>query len=176
MQNLLKHLGSCVAIVILSIVSLAGLQSCVSSKEQSEAQLQRERDEKARRDQWIREQDERMQRLRDELTPENPTPEDKALTKQRSNAYYTGLIASIQALDDGVSSADAVARAAVNENIDLMRAWKRAQLANQARPSARAAEMVESAINKLPSQALLDEATFIVLRFRNNGNVTPGSQ
>jgi hypothetical protein len=168
MKTMPTHLGSYVGIIILSTASITILPSCVSSKKQHEARLQRERDERDRSDQWIKKQQESLQRMRDELTPKDPTPEDEVLTKQRSMAYYSGLITSIRSLDDGVTSADAVARAAVNENIDFMRDWKRAQMANLARPSARAAEMVESAINKLPSQGLLDEATSIVLRYRKN--------
>ena len=159
-----RLLDSYSAILILSIASVAVLPSCVSpQQQQQEARLQRERDEKQR----SKEHQESLKRIRDQFTPKDPTPEDEALTKQRSNAYYTGLIASIRSLDDGVTPADAVARAAVSENISLMRAWKRAQMANLARPSAWAAEKIESAINSLPSKGLLDEATSIVLRHRN---------
>jgi hypothetical protein len=160
-----RLLGSCRAILIFSFAFLTVLPSCVSSKQQEEARLQRERYDKEWSEKLIEHQ-ERLQRMRDEWTPKDPTPEDEALTEQRCTAYYRGLVASIRSLDDGVTSADVVARAAVNENIDLLRAWKRAQMANLARPSARAAESVESSINSLPSKGLLDDATSVVLRVR----------
>ena len=73
---------------------------------------------------------------------------------------------SIKELDDGISPADSIAKAAVSENIDELRSWKRAQMAHLARPSEWTKQRVEQSIIGLPSKGLLDEATSIVLRHR----------
>jgi hypothetical protein len=107
-----------------------------------------------------------LKNITDQYTPKDPTPQDLALTKERSIIYYRGLIKSIKELDDGISPADAIAKAAVSENIDELRSWKRAQMAHLARPSEWTRQRVKQGILSLPSKGLLDEATSIVLRHR----------
>lgn len=96
----------------------------------------------------------------------DPTPEDVALTKERYVIYYNGLIRSIRMIDDGISPADSIARAAVNENLEHLRSWKRADTAHFARPSEETAQMVERALNDLPTRHFIDDATSLVLRIR----------
>lgn len=118
---------------------------------------------KAKSDERQRIHKAQLDAIKERYTIKEPTAEEAALTKTRSRAYYAGLISSIRQLDDGVSPASTVARAAISDNIDLMRSWKEAQLAPHAKVDRLA---VETALTKLPPQSLVDEATAIVLRNR----------
>lgn len=145
--------------VLAACVMLMGCATRVSEE-------QRKREYEERSAQQLASHKAELKRIEEQYTPKDPTPEDLALTKERSLKYYSGLVRSIKAIDDGVTPADSVARAAVSENIDLLRSWKRAQMAHLARLSEWTAQEVETAINGLPSKGLLDEATSIVLRKR----------
>jgi hypothetical protein len=142
------------------------LTSCVSQARLEQERLEREKQRKAESDRQSAEYQNSLQRIKDQYTPKDPTPQDLALAKERSLIYYRGLLKSIRELDDGISPADAIASAAVSENIDELKSWKRAQMAHLARPSDWTARQVEESINSLPSKGLVDEATSIVLRHR----------
>ena len=140
--------------------------SCVSPSQLEEKRSERERQRKVESDHRLQEYQRSLQNITDQYTPKDPTPQDLSLTKERSNIYCRGLIKSIRELDDGISPADAIAKAAVSENIDELRSWKRAQTAHLARPSTWTKQRVEQLILSLPRQANLDEATSVVLRHR----------
>lgn len=109
---------------------------------------------------------EQFQKIKEYWTIKDPTPEDKALEETKMLAYYTGLVRSIKSLDDSSTAADVVAKAAISENIKELREWKGAQLANVARTNEYGARKVDQALNQLPSEGLLNEATSLVLRNR----------
>lgn len=162
MTNLaLNNLGT---VQILVCILAFALTSCAVNSEAVRAEERRKREEESER--RIREHKAQLERITAQYTPKDPTPEDVALANEKRNIYYAGLIRSIRAIDDSVTPADAVGRAAVSENIDELRAWKRAQMAHLARPSEWAAQEVAKSIAGLPSKGLLDEATSIVLRSR----------
>jgi hypothetical protein len=140
--------------------------SCASQSRLEEERLERERQRKEESDRRLESHQRALKNITNQYTPKDPTPQDLALTKERSVIYYRGLIKSIRELDDGISPADAIAKAAVSENIDELRSWKRAQMAHLARPSEWTRQRVEQGILSLPSKGLLDEATSIVLRHR----------
>ena len=148
--------------ILFSFVGIA-LAGCTTV---SNEQRQKEYEEQSAR--RLEERKVQLKQIKDQYIPKDSTAEDLALAKKLSGEYYSGLIKSISAIDDGISPADSVARAAVSENIDLMRSWKRAQMAHLARPSAWTAQEVEKAIVNLPSKGLIDEATSIVLRMRKS--------
>lgn len=106
------------------------------------------------------------------VKPKGLTPEEKALSDQLSKEYYTGLVASIQSLDDGISPAESIARAAISQNIQLMKDWKRAQMANILREFPGSGLKIENAISELPSRGHIDEAMAAVLMLRKRQNET----
>ena len=128
--------------------------------------MERERKRKEESDRFLENHKSTLKNITNQYTPKDPTPQDLALADERSRLYYRGLIKSIRELDDGISPADAIASAAVSENIDELRSWKRAEMAHLARPSEWTRQRVEQGILSLPSKSLLDEATSIVLRHR----------
>ena len=148
------------------LVYSAIITSCVSQAQLDQERLEREKKRKEESDRRLAEHKKSLQRIKDQYTPKDPTPQDLALSKEKSLVYYRGLVASIKELDDGISPADAIAKAAVSENIKELRSWKRAQMAHLARPSEWTTQRVEKSIISLPSKGLLDEATSIVLRHR----------
>ena len=148
------------------LVSSSILTSCVSQSQLDQERLERENRRQEESDRRLAEHKKSLQKIKDQYTPKDPTPQDLTLAKEKSLLYYRGLVASIKELDDGISPADAIAKAAVSENIKKLRSWKRAQMAHLARPSEWTAQQVERSIVRLPSKGLLDEATSIVLRHR----------
>jgi hypothetical protein len=106
------------------------------------------------------------------VKPKGLTPEEKALSDQLSKEYYTGLVASIQSLDDGISPAESIARAAISQNIQLMKDWKRAQMAGILREFPGSGLKIENAISELPSRGHIDEAMAAVLTLRKRQNET----
>lgn len=150
----------------LAILCSGFFVSCVSQRHLEEERLERERQLKIESDRRSEEHQRTLKNITNQYTPKDPTQQDIALTKERSLIYYRGLVKSIKELDDGISPADAIAKAAVSENIDELRSWKRAQMAHLARPSEWTKQRVEQSIISLPSKGLLDEATSIVLRYR----------
>lgn len=108
-----------------------------------------------------------MKKIEDEYAPKVQTQADKEKADRECDLYYAGLVRSIKSLDDKVSRADSVGRAAISENLDQLKAWKRASMAHEARASEWANKTLEDSIAKLPGRNLLDEAASIVLRNRN---------
>ena len=111
-----------------------------------------------------------LQKTKDYWTIKEPSPEEKAITETKMVAYYSGLVRSIKALDDGSSAADVIAKAAVSDNIRQLREWKEAQVANVTRTNEYGARTAEQMLNELPSEGILNEATSLVLRHRR-GNL-----
>lgn len=95
-----------------------------------------------------------------------PTKEEDNLRKKYWVLYYGGLIQSIKSLDDSVSPADTIGRAAVSDNFDALRKWKTAAVAHYLRQGALERSFFDKLINSLPTQAVLDDATSLVLRNR----------
>ncbi len=150
--------------IVAQLASLTILVSC-STAETEKERIKREQEHRdffARKAEESREQ---TRKIKERFTPKESTPEEKAIISERSRAYYEGVVASILSLDDGVSPASTIARAAVSENLELLRAWKRAQLAPfVGTPGGES--VVRRAIAALPGSSFIDSATTAVLRIR----------
>ena len=101
--------------------------------------------------------------------PKEATGEEQANAEKIKQLYYQSLVASIVKLDDGITPADAIAKAAVLDNLDnldKLRAWKRADMAHLSRTSEWFAKGVDRAVLQLPSENHYNETTLLVLKYR----------
>jgi hypothetical protein len=161
-------------IQVLAAVAFITLASCESSskikaqrrQEQAPAEEQTPKSE-AKQDHFTI-----PQKSETKVAPKGLTLEEKALAKRLSRAYYMGLIASIRSLDDGISPAESIARAAISQNIQRMRDWKRAQMADILREFPGSGLQIEQAIFELPSRIHIDEAMAAVLTLRKQQKET----
>jgi hypothetical protein len=84
-----------------------------------------------------------------------------------ANRYYDGVAASASSLDDGTSSADVIARAAIAENMTNLQEFRRTKVShiyNQASPITRT--KIDGMIYGPPSENDVAQATNIVLMHR----------
>ena len=109
---------------------------------------------------------ESMRLFREARNTNNTTPDYSKQTEDSRAAYYGGLIESIRSLDKGHDSAETIARRAVDENLGELRSWKRAQLSNIGRLFGWTESEIDEKTYSLPSKLQLDEATSLVLRYR----------
>lgn len=104
-----------------------------------------------------------------ELTTVNEqTAEEKAAAALAAREYFTALVATIKELDDFTTSADVIARAAVNKNRALLLKKSRAQLAHFKRSNWFVAQTTEEYLASLPKQVDFDNAVEAVLRLRKS--------
>jgi hypothetical protein len=83
-----------------------------------------------------------------------------------SAEYLLALRKSIQSLDDNRSSADVIARAAVEENIELLRERDRKLMESISKYSPTAAIQVAEYLRKIPTEDHISVATYMVLKLR----------
>jgi hypothetical protein len=110
------------------------------------------------------------EKVKPPLKPKGLTPEEKALSDQLARAYYTGLVASIRSLDDGISPAESIGRAAISENIQLLRDCKRADRVDLVSELQASTLLYEQMLSDLPSRSFIDNATTFVLKVRKQQN------
>jgi len=99
------------------------------------------------------------------FSPRSPTPEEENAANAADDAYSSGLLKSIKQLDDGVSPAESIGRAAVYDNIELWRAWKRVALAHLIDGDKGDSFRLEKRLAN-PPQGAIDFATVCVLKMR----------
>jgi len=141
----------------------AALVSCAGPGPTAE---ERSRRWQAGLDEYTRKSLQTLREIQEKYTAKELTAEEKADVKEKSQAYYEGMVRSIVSLDDKTTDAETIGRAAISANIDKLRAWKRAQMQNLSRISEVTRLQVESGVIGLPSPAQIDEASMMVLTLR----------
>jgi hypothetical protein len=83
--------------------------------------------------------------------------------------YHSGLVSSIARLDDEKTPANEVGKAAVYDNLELLRKWMLAAVGHIGRRDAHSAELMDQLIReKTPSERDFASATSIVLEKRSH--------
>ena len=95
-----------------------------------------------------------------------PTEAQKKASKIASDEYFNALLDTINEIDDGTTSPEIIARVAVEKNLDLLRKMAGAKTAHIAGSSYLARRSNESLIQKLPTNAQINVATYLVLGAR----------
>ena len=102
-----------------------------------------------------------------------PTAEQEAQAKAATDRYFAALRDTILEIDDGTTSPDVIARAAVNSNLSLLREKARAQTAHIAASSWLGADVASKGLARLPEQRDIDWGVTLVLKLRQKR--TPSS-
>jgi hypothetical protein len=95
------------------------------------------------------------------------TAEDEAQTHAARTRYVEALKRSVANLDDGVTPANEVGRAAIYASLPELRAWRRAATAHLVN-NERDRSLIEPLVNRPPSEQDLATATSLVLRARRS--------
>ncbi|MES2920078.1 MAG: hypothetical protein V4819_00930 [Verrucomicrobiota bacterium] len=95
-----------------------------------------------------------------------PTPEQQAKAEAATDAYFRAMRKTIVELDDGRTSPDVIGRAAVSQNIILLREKVVAQSIHFKEESWIGEEVVNEKLAKLPESGDFDMATSMVLKLR----------
>lgn len=110
---------------------------------------------------------------KNELEIREQTRTEKLKAEQAADKYFAALWKSIGSIDDGVSSPDLVAKAAIAENHSLLRAKFAAQCSHIRDSSWLGEKMFNERMAALPTPYDVHFATNIVLRYRGTKRSNP---
>lgn len=147
--------------LILLLAAAAALSSCATPAKPVVHALPAEEEavtKPARPSSW--------KEIEEALDRAEPTAEEKALSSSIGREYFLALRATIEELDDSTSSAEIVARAAVNRHLPLLRKKFFAQVSHIARSSDFAEQQAQESALRIPSRSDIDVAVEMVLRLR----------
>ena len=112
---------------------------------------------------------------KDPFAVKEPTADQEARSKAAIGRYFGALRNSILEIDDGTTSPDVIARAAVNSNLGLLREKVRAQTAHITESSWLGADIASKALEKLPEQSDIDWGVTLVLKLRQMRTTPPAT-
>ena len=155
-------------IILSGLVCVTTITGCSIESKQSIHQKQM-REAEARRVAYVKKSQESLRNQKKWLTPSDPTDQQKRDAKSLSRIYYIGVADSVAELDDGVSPADVIARAAIGMNRGKLIAWKTKSTEHFRVVARRIGEDIDSDLRRsLPSRVHVNEATAMVLKHRKD--------